>query len=198
MIITWEGNGSLREHSLVTLVMVIGEPVVGSPPQVESEMRVKEREGSGLSPPVLPVRWGFFESPPSLASLESFYSVRLSLLQINYMSSYNNGLLCGVGIRAWRAGPDRNRDASLTHGPPVYEPRCGITPGRAATKKKNQHNSRMQFPVPEGWVGGHKNRGGRHWAGYDSTGLIVPVNSPPSGDAQVSDDAIASPPVIDP
>ena len=65
---------------------------------------------------LLPVRWGFFESPPSLASLESFYSVRLSLLQINYMSSYNNGLLCGVGIRAWRAGPDRNRDVSLTHG----------------------------------------------------------------------------------
>ena len=51
MIITWEGNGSLREHSLVTLVMIIGEPV-GSPPQVESEMRVEEREGSGLSPPL--------------------------------------------------------------------------------------------------------------------------------------------------
>ena len=81
---------------------------------------------------------------------------------------------------------------------PICESRSDITPGRAATKKKNQHNSRMQCPVPEGWVGGHKNKGGRHWAGYDSTGLIVPVNSPPSGDAQVSDDAIASPPVIDP
>ena len=51
MIITWEGNGSLREHSLFALVMIIGEPV-GSPPQVESEMRVEEREGSGLSPPL--------------------------------------------------------------------------------------------------------------------------------------------------
>ena len=56
MIITWEGNGSLREHSLVTLVMIIGEPV-GSPPQVESEMRVEEREGFGFEPPVAQRRW---------------------------------------------------------------------------------------------------------------------------------------------
>ena len=93
----------------------------------------------------------------------------------------------------------RCRDQGLAGGPrpepwrqfdarvPVYESRCDITPGRAATKKKNQHNSRMQRPVPEGWVGGRKNRGGRHWAGYDSTGLIVPVDSPPSGDAQTSE-----------
>ena len=42
MIITWEGNGSIQERSLVTLVMIVGEPV-GFPPQVESEMRVEER-----------------------------------------------------------------------------------------------------------------------------------------------------------
>ena len=51
MIITWGGNGSIQERPLVTLVMIVGEPV-GSPPQVESEMRVDEREGSGLSPPL--------------------------------------------------------------------------------------------------------------------------------------------------
>ena len=30
MIITWEGNGSLRKRSLVTLVMMFGEPVGSS------------------------------------------------------------------------------------------------------------------------------------------------------------------------
>ena len=34
----------------------------------------------------------------------------------HYISSCHNGLLCGVGIRAWRAGPGRNRGASSTHG----------------------------------------------------------------------------------
>ena len=75
MIITWEGNGSLREHSLVTLVMIIGEPV-GSPPQMESEMRVEEREGSGLSPP-LPNGGGSPQNPTqrksSLAVLSLFF-----------------------------------------------------------------------------------------------------------------------------
>ena len=85
---------------------------------------------------LLPVRWGFFESPPSLASLESFYSVRLSLLQINYMSSYNNGLLCGVGIRAWRAGPDRNRDVSLTHGPRSMSHVVTSPPGAQQPRKR--------------------------------------------------------------
>ena len=47
--------------------MIIGEPV-GSPPQVESEMRAKEREGSGLSPP-LPNGGGSPQNPIPLSPL---------------------------------------------------------------------------------------------------------------------------------
>ena len=50
--------------------MIVGEPV-GSPPQVESEMRVEEREGSGLSPP-LPNGGGTPQTPIPLSPLHWF------------------------------------------------------------------------------------------------------------------------------
>ena len=46
--------------------MHVGEPV-GSPPQVESEMRVEEREGSGLSPRC-PTAVGAHKTPTTLPS----------------------------------------------------------------------------------------------------------------------------------
>ena len=49
--------------------------------------------------------------PPSLARFASLESPGKCPF-----STKQNGLLCGVGIRVWRAGPDRNRDVRVTPG----------------------------------------------------------------------------------
>ena len=49
--------------------------------------------------------------PPSLARFASLESPGKCPF-----STKQNGLLCGVGIRVWRAGPDRNRDVRVTTG----------------------------------------------------------------------------------
>ena len=49
--------------------------------------------------------------PPSLARFASLESPGKCPF-----STKQNGLLCGVGIRVWRAGPDRNRDVRVAPG----------------------------------------------------------------------------------
>ena len=103
-LLSWLSQGRetvlSTELSLVTLVMVVGEPV-GSPQQVESEMRVGEREGSSCLSPRCPTAvggaWPSSRMVPSSSPCSSLPSRRSSLICIS--SSYSQSPPATSGCR---------------------------------------------------------------------------------------------------